>query len=94
MQPAVTSFLLAPLMAEFLLGNLPIILLPALLRLAPLYGGGAPDVADHADSGLTGMRGFNGRRFLPAESLVCAQRGMGSRPRGWGGGAPSRSICW
>jgi hypothetical protein len=36
-----TLFLLAPLVAEFLLGNLPITLLSALIVLAPLYGGGA-----------------------------------------------------
>lgn len=34
-------FFLAPLVAEFLLGNLPITLLPALVALAPMYGGGA-----------------------------------------------------
>ncbi|GAA2896487.1 hypothetical protein Acy02nite_61280 [Actinoplanes cyaneus] len=34
-------FFLAPLVAEFLLGNLPITFLPAVLVLAPLYGGGA-----------------------------------------------------
>jgi len=34
-------FLLAPLVAEFLLGNLPITALYALVLLAPLYGGGA-----------------------------------------------------
>jgi hypothetical protein len=39
--PAVGLFFLAPLVAEFLLGNLPITLLPAVLALAPLYGGGA-----------------------------------------------------
>ena len=39
--PAVGLFFLAPLVAEFLLGNLPITLLPALVLLAPLYGGGA-----------------------------------------------------
>lgn len=39
--PALTLFLLAPLVAEFLLGNLPITALPALVLLAPLYGGGA-----------------------------------------------------
>ena len=37
--PAVGLFFLAPLVAEFLLGNLPITLLPALVLLAPLYGG-------------------------------------------------------
>lgn len=38
---AVGLFFLAPLVAEFLLGNLPIKLLPALVVLAPMYGGGA-----------------------------------------------------
>ena len=38
---AVGLFFLAPLIAEFLLGNLPITLLPALIVLAPMYGGGA-----------------------------------------------------
>ncbi len=39
--PALGLFLTAPLVAEFLLGNLPIKLLPALIVLAPMYGGGA-----------------------------------------------------
>ena len=39
--PALGLFFLAPLVGEFLLGNLPITFLPALLLLAPLYGGGA-----------------------------------------------------
>src|SRR5580658_9335542 len=39
--PAVGLFFLAPLIAEFLLGDLPIHLLGALVILAPLYGGGA-----------------------------------------------------
>jgi len=39
--PALALFITAPLVAEFLLGNLPIKLLPALVVLAPLYGGGA-----------------------------------------------------
>jgi hypothetical protein len=39
--PALALFFTAPLVAEFLLGNLPIKLLPALIVLAPLYGGGA-----------------------------------------------------
>jgi hypothetical protein len=38
---ALGLFFAAPLVAEFLLGNLPIKLLPALVILAPLYGGGA-----------------------------------------------------
>jgi hypothetical protein len=39
--PAIGLFFLAPLISEYLLGNLPITLLAALVILAPLYGGGA-----------------------------------------------------
>ena len=39
--PALALFFVAPLVAEFLLGNLPIRLVPALVVLAPMYGGGA-----------------------------------------------------
>jgi len=39
--PALALVFTAPLVAEFLLGNLPIKLLPALIVLAPMYGGGA-----------------------------------------------------
>lgn len=39
--PALGLFFLAPLVGEFLLGNLPITWLWVLLTLAPLYGGGA-----------------------------------------------------
>ena len=39
--PAVVLFLLAPFVSEFLLGDLPITMLPALIVLAPMYGGGA-----------------------------------------------------
>jgi len=38
---AIALFFVAPLVAEFLLGNLPIKMLPALIVLAPFYGGGA-----------------------------------------------------
>ena len=38
---AIALFFAAPLVAEFLLGNLPITFLGALIVLAPLYGGGA-----------------------------------------------------
>lgn len=41
LRAAIGLFLLAPLVGEFLLGNLPITWLWALLALAPLYGGGA-----------------------------------------------------
>lgn len=39
--PALALLFTAPLVAEFLLGNLPIKMLPALVVLAPMYGGGA-----------------------------------------------------
>lgn len=39
--PALGLFFIAPLVAEFLLGDLPINLLGALVILAPMYGGGA-----------------------------------------------------
>jgi hypothetical protein len=38
---AIGLFFLAPLIAEYLLGDLPIKMLPALIVLAPFYGGGA-----------------------------------------------------
>lgn len=41
LRPALALLFVSPLIAEFLLGNLPIKLLPALIVLAPLYGGGA-----------------------------------------------------
>jgi hypothetical protein len=41
LRSALGLFLLAPLVGEFLLGNLPITMLWLLLLLAPLYGGGA-----------------------------------------------------
>jgi hypothetical protein len=45
---AIALFVIAPLVAEFLLGNLSITALPALLVLAPLYGGGALLVRESA----------------------------------------------
>jgi hypothetical protein len=53
--PAIALFLLAPLVAEYLLGNLPITLLFALVLLAPMYGGGAlliREAARHRGRGL------------------------------------------
>src|SRR5208337_681299 len=39
--PAIGLFLAAPLIAEYLFGNLPITMLGTLVVLAPMYGGGA-----------------------------------------------------
>jgi hypothetical protein len=44
--PAIGLFFVAPLVAEFLLGDLPIKLLAALVVLAPMYGGGALLIRD------------------------------------------------
>ena len=41
LSPAIGLFFVAPLVAEFLLGDLPIKMLGALVILAPMYGGGA-----------------------------------------------------
>lgn len=41
MAPAIGLFFVAPLVAEYLLGDLPIKMLGALVILAPMYGGGA-----------------------------------------------------
>ncbi|WP_412543016.1 hypothetical protein R8Z50_11180 [Longispora sp. K20-0274] len=56
--PALGLFLLAPMVAEFLLGNLPITMLPALVALAPMYGGGAlliRELARRAGLGWAGI---------------------------------------
>jgi hypothetical protein len=39
--PAIGLFFIAPLVAEYLLGDIPIKLLGVIAILAPLYGGGA-----------------------------------------------------
>ena len=39
--PAITLFFVAPFVAEYLLGDLSLKLLPALILMAPMYGGGA-----------------------------------------------------
>jgi hypothetical protein len=41
LKAVITLFFVAPLVAEFLLGDLPLKLLPALIVLAPMYGGAA-----------------------------------------------------
>src|SRR4051812_2935154 len=46
--PAFVLFFLSPYVAEFLLGNISISALPALIFLAPLYGGGAIAVREIA----------------------------------------------
>src|SRR5262249_3412316 len=39
--PAIALYFLSPLVAEFLLGDFPVTLLPLVLLLGPMYGGGA-----------------------------------------------------
>ncbi|GAA1758493.1 hypothetical protein [Nonomuraea bangladeshensis] len=56
--PALGLFVLSPLAGEFLLGNLPVTALPALIVLAPLYGGGAlliRELARRRGAGWPGM---------------------------------------
>lgn len=56
--PAVILFFLAPFVAEFLLGNLPITMLSSLIVLAPMYGGGAlliREVVRRTNRGWPGM---------------------------------------
>lgn len=71
--PAVGLFLLAPLVAEFLLGNLPITMLASLLLLAPMYGGGAlliREVARRAGGGRPMMLVLGGAYAVLEEGLV------------------------
>jgi hypothetical protein len=56
--PAIGLFFLAPLVAEFLLGDLPINLLGVLVILAPLYGGGALLVREFARRRRLGWPGI------------------------------------
>jgi hypothetical protein len=44
----ITLFFVAPLVAEYLLGDLPLKLLPVVIVLAPMYGGGAVLIRDAA----------------------------------------------
>jgi hypothetical protein len=44
---AITLFFVAPLVAEYLLGDLSLKLLPALIVMAPMYGGGALLIREH-----------------------------------------------
>ncbi|MEU4514900.1 hypothetical protein AB0G05_35830 [Nonomuraea wenchangensis] len=56
--PALGLFVLSPLAGEFLLGNLPVTALPALIVLAPLYGGGTlliRELARRRGAGWPGM---------------------------------------
>ena len=56
--PAIGLFFLAPIVAEYLLGDLPIYMIAALIVLAPLYGGGAlliREIARRRGLGWTGI---------------------------------------
>lgn len=55
--PAIALFFIAPLVAEYLLGDIPINLLFALIFLAPMYGGGALLWQRHPDGGLNHFAG-------------------------------------
>lgn len=71
--PAVGLVLLAPLVAEFLLGNLPITMLAALVALAPMYGGGAlliRELVRRAGRGVPSMLVLGAAYGVVEEGLV------------------------
>ena len=71
--PAFTLFLVAPLVAEFLLGNLPITWLFTLVLLAPMYGGGAlliREVARRTGRGIGAMLVLGVAYGIVEEGLV------------------------
>ncbi len=70
---AVTMFFVAPLVAEYLLGDLPLKMLPALLVLAPAYGGAAlliRETARRTGRGWPTMLILGAAYTLIAEGLV------------------------
>ncbi len=69
----VALFFVAPLVAEYLLGDLPLKLLPALIILAPAYGGGAVlirETARRAGRGWPTMLTLGAAYTLIAEGLT------------------------
>lgn len=69
----ITLFFVAPLVAEYLLGDLPLKLLPALVFLAPAYGGGAVlirETARRTGRGWPTMLMLGAAYTLIAEGLV------------------------
>jgi hypothetical protein len=69
----ITLFFVAPLVAEYLLGDLPLKLLPVVIVLAPMYGGGAVlirDVARRAGRGWPTMLVLALAYMLIEEGLV------------------------
>lgn len=56
--PAVGLFFLAPIVAEFLLGNLPVTMMIALTTLAPMYGGAAVLIREIARRRALGWPGI------------------------------------
>ena len=73
--PAIGLFFLSPLTGEFLLGNLPITMLPALITLAPLYGGGALLVRELARRRGAGWSGI----VLLALAYALVEEGLVTR---------------
>jgi hypothetical protein len=73
---------LIPLAAEFLLGNIPIAMLAALVTLAPLYGGGAlliRDLTRRAGRGVPTMLPRTPTCSTAASSRRSASPGHGRR---------------
>ncbi|MEO3803041.1 hypothetical protein [Nonomuraea sp. B1E8] len=73
--PALGLFLLSPLIGEFLLGNLPVTMLVALITLAPLYGGGALLVRELARRRGAGWPGI----VLLAVAYGLVEEGLATR---------------
>ncbi|WP_166427038.1 hypothetical protein [Nonomuraea mesophila] len=73
--PALGLFLLSPLIGEFLLGNLPVTMLFALITLAPLYGGGALLVRELARRRGAGWPGI----VLLAVAYALVEEGLVTR---------------
>ncbi|NBE95927.1 hypothetical protein FE391_12265 [Nonomuraea sp. KC401] len=73
--PALGLFLLSPLIGEFLLGNLPVTMVFALIALAPLYGGGALLVRELARRRGAGWPGI----VLLAVAYALVEEGLVTR---------------
>jgi hypothetical protein len=83
--PAIGLFFLSPLVAEYLLGNLPITAIAALVLLAPLYGGGAVlirEVTRRAGRGWPTIRATQTRIFSTTATF-----------RSWASPFPGRWGC-
>jgi hypothetical protein len=70
--PAIGLFILSPLIAEFLLGNISIAALPIVLVMAPIYGGGAVAIREVARRARRGWPTI----FLLALAYAAIEEGL------------------